>query len=116
MRSNARAASTSGQKSAHGCSAPCRKAREVESGVSISIARLVGFRHTPIVPRTSEAEALHARGPGSIQNLSLDLSLGRLPPRAIFDDKNRQGQISPKKGQPRPAAAMDDYSDIDVIL
>ena len=38
----------------------------------------------------------------------------RLP--APFFSHKIKGQISRKKGQPRPAAAMDDYSDIDVIL
>ena len=65
----------------------------------------------PTGPRTSNPEASANHSCVLIQKLESN----RLLTRAICD-KNQAGQITAKRALSRRAAAMDDYSDIDVIL
>ena len=77
----------------------------------LHLRSLAGFRRiTPIVPRTSKAEAKPTHGRVSIQNFE------GLVTRAKMIKLVVEGQITPQTSRSPSAAAMDDYSDIDVIL
>ena len=88
-----------------------RRNGAARESVSIHLDFNSGFRRiTPNGLRTSNPEAKPTHGRVPIKSL-----LASVKP-AIFVTKIKLGQITAKRALSRRAAAMDDYSDIDVIL